>query len=322
VWTRLRAPNASAREDDSSERASGPVRATPIVLLQRRNMALWSGLSKTQHDGAITLSSRAQAVADYLREHGASFFDEMSAGAHLLQVELEDALAELVAAGLINSDSYAGLRALLVPQSRRPSPGRRRGRRTTLLGIADAGRWATLKRVPTANEKANPEAIEHIARTLLKRYGVVCWRLLAREAPWLPPWRELLRAYQRLEARGEIRGGRFIAALTGEQFALPEAVGLLRSVRQRPADGTLVAVCGADPLNLVGHLLAGAKVPNLTSTRVLYRDGVPVATWISGAFNALEPMDAAAEWAAKSKLMRGVERVPAPLETADETADS
>ena len=325
VWTRLRAPPASTRgEDDAHERTSGPVRATPIVLLQRRNMAFWSGLSKTQQDGAPTLSSRAQAVADYLREHGASFFDEMSAGAHLLQVELEDALAELVAAGLINSDSYAGLRALLVPQSRRPSPGRRRGRRTALLGIADAGRWATLKRAPAAaaTTKANPETIEHIARTLLKRYGVVCWRLLAREAPWLPPWRELLRAYQRLEARGEIRGGRFVAGLTGEQFALPEAVGLLRSVRQRAADGTLVAVCGADPLNQVGHLLAGAKVPNLTSTRVLYRDGVPIATWISGVFDALVPMDAAAEWAAKSKLMRGVERVPGPVETVDEPADS
>src|SRR6185312_14581499 len=155
-----------------------------------------------------------------------------------------------------------------------------------------------------ANAKASPEAIEHIARTLLKRYGAVCWRLLAREAPWLPAWRELLRAYQRLEARGEIRGGRLIAGLTGAQFASPEAVGLLRSVRQRAPDGTLVAVCGADPLNLVGHTLAGAKVPNLTSTRVLYRDGVPVATWISGTFNSLESMDAAAEWAAKSELMR------------------
>jgi ATP-dependent Lhr-like helicase len=316
VWTRLRAQ--SPREEDAPERASGPVRATPIVLLQRRNMLLWSGLTKTQQDGAPTLSSRAQAVADYMREHGASFFDELSAGAHLLHVELEDALAELVAAGLINSDSYAGLRALLVPQSKRPSPNRRRGRRTALLGIADAGRWALLRRQAAPPGKSNPETIEHIARTLLKRYGVMCWRLLAREAPWLPPWRELLRVYQRLEARGEIRGGRFIAGLTGEQFALPEAVGLLRSVRQRAADGTLIAVCGADPLNQVGQLMAGAKVPNLTTSRVLYRDGVPIATWISSTFTPLEPMDAATEWAAKSKLMRGVERVPAAADITDD----
>ena len=175
-----------------------------------------------------------------------------------------------------------------------------------------------LKRPLPADAKTNPEAIEHIARSLLKRYGVMCWRLLAREAPWLPPWRELLRVYQRLEARGEIRGGRFIAGLTGEQFALPEAVGLLRSVRQRATGGVLVAVCGADPLNQVGQLLAGSKVPSLTSARVLYRDGVPVATWISGAFAALEPMDDAAEWAAKSKLMRGVERVPATAGASDD----
>jgi len=310
VWTRLRA-TPTREGEDTRERASGPVRGTPIVLLQRRNMGSWSGLSKTQQDGTPALSSRGEAVADYLREHGASFFDEIAGGTRLLHVELEDALAELVAAGMINSDSYAGLRALLVPASKRPSPSRRRGRRTALLGIADAGRWGLLRRAGNREAKAgnrqstDTEALEHIARTLLKRYGVMCWRLLAREAPWLPPWRELLRVYQRLEARGEIRGGRFIAGLTGEQFALPEAVGLLRSVRQRAPDGTLVAVCGADPLNQAGQLLAGAKVPNLTSARVLYRDGVPVATLVAGVFTALESMDAAAEWAAKSKLLRG-----------------
>jgi ATP-dependent Lhr-like helicase len=334
VWTRLRAPSATARAEDTRERSSGPVRATPIVLLQRRNMALWSGLSNVQQEGAPTLSSRAQAVADYLREHGASFFDEMLTGTHLLHVELEDALAELVAAGLINSDSYSGLRALLVPQSKRPSPSRRRGRRTALLGIADAGRWSSVRRPSsgssarssapspgsskiTSPQTSNVDTVEHVARTLLKRYGVMCWRLLVREAPWLPPWRELLRVYQRLEARGEIRGGRFIAGLSGEQFALPEAIGLLRSVRQRAPNGTLVAVCGADPLNLVGHALAGTKVPNLSGARVLYRDGVPIATWISGTFAALEPMDAAAEWTSKSKLMRGVERVAVPADTED-----
>jgi ATP-dependent Lhr-like helicase len=222
------------------------------------------------------------------------------------------------------------MRALLVPQSKRPSPLRRRGRRTALLGIADAGRWSLLRRTspqPSAHsprpandassQSGNVETAEHVARTLLKRYGVVCWRMLAREAPWLPPWRELLRVYQRLEARGEIRGGRFIAGLSGEQFALPEAIGLLRSVRQRATDGTLIGVCGADPLNLVGHALAGVKVPSLTGARVLYRDGVPIATLIAGAFNALEPMDAAAEWAAKSKLLRGVERTPAPADVED-----
>ena len=302
VWTRLRARSAA-----SAERGTGPVRATPIVMLQRRNIPLWTKLDGTAANAAPALSSRAQAVADYLREHGASFFDEMACGVRLLHAELEDALAELVAAGQINSDSFAGLRALLVPVSKRPSTQRRRGRRTALLGIADAGRWAALRRQPqaAAGKSTDPETLEHVARTLLKRYGVICWRLLAHEADWLPPWRELLRCYQRLEARGEIRGGRFIAGLAGEQFALPEAVGLLRSARQKAPDGTLVPVCGADPLNLVGNIVAGANVPGLAGARVLYRDGVPVATLISGTFKALEPMDAAAEWAAKSRLLRG-----------------
>ena len=159
--------------------------------------------------------------------------------------------------------------------------------------------------------------VEYIARILLRRYGVVCWRLLAREAAWLPPWRELLRAYQRMEARGEVRGGRFIAGLSGEQFALSEAVGLLGGIRRQPGDGEMVAVCGADPLNRIGAIVAGEKVPALTGSRILYRDGTPIATLVSGNFTMLEAMDAAVEWKAKSLLLRGVERAPVAAESAD-----
>ena len=324
VWSRLRERAATA-----SERSAGPVRATPIVLLQRRNIPLWTKLDGTSASVTSIASSRAQAVADYLKDHGASFFDEILIGTRLLQTELEDALAELVAAGMINSDSFAGLRALLIPASKRLSPQRRRGRRTALLGIADAGRWALLRRhaTETSGKSADPEIVEHVARTLLKRYGVVCLRVLSREAGWLPPWRDLMRFYQRLEARGEVRGGRFIAGLSGEQFALPEAVSLLRSIRQKERDGTLVSVSGADPLNLVGHLLAGAKVPSLTSARVLYRDGAPIATWISGTFNALESLDPTMEWTAKTTIQRAhgnyaaLESIPEdePIPSADDT---
>ncbi len=310
VWSRLR-PRAAS----TAGHGVGPVRATPIVLVQRRSLPVWNTLGAAADNSPPGMSSRAEAVAHHLREHGASFFDELLAGTSLLHVELEGALAELVASGMLNSDSFAGLRALLVPQSKRPAPHRRRGRRTALLGIADAGRWSLLRPAAAPIDGKNPqstnvESVEYIARTLLKRYGVVCWRLLAREASWLPFWRELLRTYQRLEARGEIRGGRFIAGLSGEQFALPEAVGLLRSVRQKPHSGALVAVCGADPLNLVGNLVAGANVPALTAARVLYRDGAPIATVVSGMFTTLEPMDAAAEWTAKSQLLRGAAHAP------------
>jgi ATP-dependent Lhr-like helicase len=156
------------------------------------------------------------------------------------------------------------------------------------MGIADAGRWS-LVRKPAQDSKADPGDIEHAARVLLRRYGVVCWRLLEREAQWLPPWRELLREYQRLEARGEIRGGRFIAGVVGQQFALPEAVAALRSVRKRAHDGAMIAVSTSDPLNLLGSVIAGDKVPRQPGARLLLRDGIPIATLV--AVSASDPLN-------------------------------
>jgi ATP-dependent Lhr-like helicase len=154
--------------------------------------------------------------------------------------------------------------------------------------MEDAGRWtiAAPARSPGAAD------VEHIARVLLRRYGVVFWRLLEREAERLPPWRDLLRVLRRLESRGEIRGGRFVAGFTGEQFALPEAVGLLRETRRRKRDGTLVSICGADPLNLVGILTPGPRLPALTGNRLLYEDGLPIATLAGGDMLILEESSA------------------------------
>jgi ATP-dependent Lhr-like helicase len=143
----------------------------------------------------------------------------------------------------------------------------------------------------------------------------VCWRLLDREAAWLPPWRELLRVYHRLEARGEIRGGRFIAGLVGEQFALPEAIGALRQVRKRPHDGVLLSLSALDPLNLIGTVLPGNKVPRLLGARVLYRDGLPIATLVAGDVELLAPLSPEDERAASRTLLREPDSVPAPLPT-------
>jgi ATP-dependent Lhr-like helicase len=317
VWTRLRGRRAGA-----TERIAGPVRATPIVLLQRRNLDTWLGFGGLEAGATIALSSRAQAVADYLQSHGASFFDELLQGTRLLHVQLEEALGELVASGLVNADSYSGLRALLLPSSKRAPTRRRHGRRTALFGIEDAGRWSLVRRrtdaPSSARHGADAERVEQVARTLLTRYGVVCWRLLAHEAEWLPPWRELVRVYHRLEARGEIRGGRFVAGLSGEQFALPEAIAALRGVRQRAPNDTWVCLCGADPLNLVGSLLAGDKVPRLTGSRVLYRDGAPVAKRVAGEIVLLEHGDMAFEQAARTRLLRGVERGEAAVFAEDD----
>jgi ATP-dependent Lhr-like helicase len=154
------------------------------------------------------------------------------------------------------------------------------------------------------------QAVEHVARTLLLRYGVVFWRLLEREAAWLPPWRDLLRVYRRLESRGDIRGGRFVAGFSGEQFALPDAVATLREVRRQPACGALVSLSGADPLNLAGILTPGPRLAALTGNRLLYRDGVPIALLAAGEVQFLETLDAASEWAAHKALLRSA--VPGP----------
>jgi ATP-dependent Lhr-like helicase len=312
AWLRL------APGQHEGERAPSPVRSTPIALVARRNLATWSALAPPADAGTPT--SRAQAVLDFVGTHGASFFDEIADGTGLLRSQVEDALGELVARGLLNCDSFGGLRALLVPSDRRrplSSGGRRPRRRTALFGIEDAGRWALARRGPAAPVPAparggDAEAVEHAARALLKRYGVVFWRLVLREATWLPPWRELLRCYRRLEARGEIRGGRFVAGMAGEQFAAPEAVGLLRDVRRREREGALVSVSGADPLNLAGIVTAGARLPALTANRVLYRDGVPIALLAGGEARFLERLAPEAEWAARNALLR--RQVPAALQ--------
>lgn len=285
VWTRIDAPRAAA---------GGPVRGTPIVLLPRRQTALWHGLS--EDGGPPQVSPRAAGVLEALRRHGALFFDELLFEVRMLPVEMENALGELVATGLVNADSFAGMRAMLQPQAKRAGMDRKR-RRGAGPSMEEAGRWALVRRaggealpapeVPPRRRRIDPETLEHVAMTLLRRYGVMFWRLLEREASWLPSWRELLPVYHRLEARGEIRGGRFVAGLSGEQFALPEAIPLLREVRRRPHDGALVCLSGIDPLNLCGTLLPGDKVPALGGNRILFRDGLPVAQVVAGKISYL-----------------------------------
>jgi ATP-dependent Lhr-like helicase len=301
TWARLRPRQPRA---DGSQGRAAPLRTTPITLLTRRHLPVWVSISGASE---AVPRVRARAVADHIAQHGASFFDDLLEGTGLLRSQLEEALAELVALGLLRSDSFAGLRALLVPSEQRKlsATGRRR-RRTVDFGMEDAGRW-TLARPHSGGDG---DAIEHVARTLLARYGVVFWRVLEREADWLPPWRDLLRVYRRLEGRGEIRGGRFVAGFAGEQFALPQAVAALRAMRRKPAGGALISLSAADPLNLVGILTPGPKLAGLSGNRLLYRDGLPIATLAAGEVRLLEEMDAATEWEARKALLRSA--LPSP----------
>jgi ATP-dependent Lhr-like helicase len=297
----------------NAERGPTPVRTTPITLLARRNLPFWTALSPPPD--AAAPSPRAQAVLDAIRARGASFFDELVETSGLLRTQVEEALGELVAFGLVASDGFGGLRGLLIPSDqRKPYGGGRRRRRILGNGMADAGRWALARCAPPqANPAIEHAAIEHAAGVLLRRYGVVFWRLLEREADWLPPWRDLLRVWRRLEARGDIRGGRFVAGFSGEQYALPEAIGLLRETRRKPETGALVSLSAADPLNLVGLVTPGPRLAALAGNRVLYRDGLPVAVFAGGDVRFLEELAPAARWQARKALLRGA--VPGPAAT-------
>ena len=302
VWMRLRPRNG--RTNGGGRPA--PVRTTPIALLSRRHAGVWS--SANSRDDAVTLSPRAQLLVDSINEHGASFFDELIDSSGLLRSQAEEALAELVALGLVTSDSFGGLRALLVPSNERRRGFNGRRRRGPAHTIDSAGRWALVRRA--AAPLGKEDAIEHVARTLLGRYGVVFRRLLEREATWLPPWRELLGALRKLESRGEIRGGRFVSGFSGEQFALPEAIGMLRATRRQPMADQWASVSGADPLNLVGILTPGPRLPALEGNRLLYRDGIPTAMLIGNDIQFLETLDNAKEWIAQKELLRGPVSAP------------
>src|SRR5262249_44823728 len=199
-----------------------------------------------------------------------------------------------------NSDCFVGLRSLLVPSTQRKLfAGAKRRQRTATYGIDDAGRWAII----ASGTVSEPALSEHIARALLRRYGVVFWRLLEREAARLPPWRDLLRAYRRLESRGEIRGGRFVAGIPGEQFALPDAVGLLRQTRRKKPNETLVSISAADPLNLVGILTPGPRLPALTGNRLLFQDGLPAAILVAGEMRILAQETSHPDWQLRLALL-------------------
>ena len=306
TWLRLSRP---ARQSDR-DRSSGPIRTTPIALVPRTELSLWRNASRNAGD-ELALSHPAALVVDALQEAGASFFAELVAGTGLLRTQVEDALAELVGAGMVSADSFSGLRALLVPSNKRHRFGQpRRRRRAPQLDIENAGRWSLNARVASVDAAPHDEVVELVGRRLLMRYGIVFKQLLERET-MMPPWRELLRFYRRLEARGELRGGGFVAGLSGEQFALPEALSTLRRVRKQGATTTLTALSASDPLNLLGILTPDRKLAALTGNRLLYRDGLPIAVYAGKDVRFLEAVDEQSAWDTKNALLR--RRIPPAL---------
>ncbi len=283
VWMRLFAPA------DADGRAAA-TRVSPISLLYRNQMDGWMTLTAKQYqsrngDGR---TSAAKQVMEHLENRGASFFQEIVTGTGLLRTEVEAGLRELIAAGRVTGDGFAGLRALVVAPDKTlgTSKARYKDGRPGVLPVLPptAGRWSALRRAGNgvATNGLPQEAIAELcARQLLRRYGIVFRRVIERE-DGLPPWRDLLYPLRRLEARGEIRGGRFVAGFSGEQYAMPEAVAQLRAIRRKEPSGQFVRVCGTDPLNLAGITTPGTKVAALATNRILYRDGIPIAARVAG----------------------------------------
>jgi ATP-dependent helicase Lhr and Lhr-like helicase len=256
TWARLSPHPAFEREEPGRVR---PTRVAPLAIFLRED-APW--MLPAGHDesaaGEESLSHAAREVLAELRGQGASFFADLTRATGRLASEVEDALWELVAAGLVTADGFENLRSLVDPKRRR---GEGRGR--TARPRHAAGRWALLH-FPSGKPAASTEAF---ANQLLLRWGVVFRDLLARET-LAPPWRDLLQVLRRMEARGEIRGGRFVGGFVGEQFARPEAIDLLRGLRRSEDHAESVTVPAADPLNLAGILLPGPRVSALAGGMV------------------------------------------------------
>jgi len=242
-----------------------PTSVAPITFFVREDADWMTPRREAGEEATLGLSPDAQAVVQFLRRHGASFFTDIVRGTGKLKAEVETALWELVAAGLLTADGFDNLRALIDPK-RRAGQGRGRSARPR----HSAGRWSLLYAGETVDRE---RALEATCWMLLRRYGVVFRDVLARET-LLPAWRELLITLRRLEDRGEVRGGRFVSGFLGEQFALPVAVQSLRALRNLPPSGETIAISAADPLNLVGILVPGERVAATSGRFVGFRDGV------------------------------------------------
>ncbi|MGE5726396.1 MAG: DEAD/DEAH box helicase, partial [Acidobacteriota bacterium] len=264
-WGRLSPHPATLEDSAEGKRRVVPTSVAPITFYVREE-ADWLP-PHTDHQDGRGLSHPARQVLEFLRQHGASFFADIVRGSGKLKAEIETALWELVAAGLVTADGFDNLRSLLDPK-RRSGQGSGRMARPR----HSAGRWALLYPGEAAERTRQVEAS---CWMLLRRYGVVFRDLLAREAI-VPKWRELAMAFRRLEDRGEVRGGRFISGFLGEQFALPVAVESLRAMRKHEPAGETITISAADPLNLVGIIVPGERVPAISGKTVTFRDGVAV----------------------------------------------
>jgi ATP-dependent Lhr-like helicase len=285
AWGRLSVRSAVAEEEEGSpaparHRRQAPTRSAPLAFFLRADMPELLAARPRVEQLLEDLSPIARQVGEHLDRRGASFLADIAREIRRLPSETEEALWELVAAGLVTGDGVAGLRTLLLPEKeRRPRRAARHLRALpgrAVRRLMPVGRWSLLPGPGHPDERGQTQdRAEPTARRLLLRYGVVFRDLIARERH-MPAWRSVLSTLRRMEARGEVRGGRFVAGFVGEQFALPEAIEALRAARRRKGGSENVLVACADPLNLAGIVTPGSRVSPFSGQVIVYRDGVPV----------------------------------------------
>jgi ATP-dependent Lhr-like helicase len=298
VWGRLNSPRRDADEPPSSAALS---RVVPISILLREELPTL--LPPEREPPTCAIRSAAEQVLAELTARGALFFGELKTATGLLPSHLEEALRELAALGLVTSDAYAAVRKIV--DGAKPGRGRRRTERVAMGVAAPIGRWSLF---PGAVSAASREVyLNAWCRQLLARWGVLFRDLLARETS-APSWQDLVGTLRRLELRGEVRGGRFVSQVAGEQYALPTCVDHLRQARQEiEAGGELpwLVLSAADPLNLVGIVTPGARVPATHRNALVLSGGRLIATREAGQFTFHEPVDRAVEWEMRRAMTLG-----------------
>lgn len=301
AWGRFR-PSSSTKE----KKSSNPIKTTPITFVSRNELKVWKYIYTSQEEN-LHLTPEAQQIVQVLEQQGASFFDDLLKRTKLFPSQIEGALGELIGASLITSDSFTGLRALLVPDKLKTNIGSRRD--SGVFSMNYAGRWSLL--YSTSQEENREETLQHdaqknretIAWTLLRRYGVIFRKLVEKEN-LAPAWRELVRTFRTLEARGQIRGGRFVEGVWGEQFALPEAIVELRQLKKETKSNSLVSISASDPLNLTGIITPGKRVSTFYGNRILYQNGVPIAFMEAKEIQFLMEVDDKEKWELQKALVQ------------------
>lgn len=265
VWGRFK----TGKTD--SQLTNIPIRTTPVTFIKRDNLKFYTRQEKEAD--IQNLSVNTQKVYNLLRSSGALFFFQLEEKSRLLKTQLEDALTELVSVGIVTSDSFTGLRTLLIPD-KYYTDKRKSGK--VVFNFQQAGRWWLLTSPGTENNYSEDEYLNAAAMMLLKRYGVVFRKLVEKEK-LLFMWYDLLKVYRKMEARGIIRGGRFVEGFGGEQYGLPEAVSALRNIRKKEESDNYISLSASDPLNLTGFITPGKRVSSFHGNRILYKNGNPIA---------------------------------------------